>query len=503
MSMNLSQSTASNPAQPRTLRDLPGPRGLPFLGNALQLDIPRLHLILEKWAATYGPLYKIGLGPRPVVVCADPALNNQILRARPDTFRRNGAVEPVFRELGAHGVFSAEGEEWQVQRRLAMAALSTKYLRNFYPTMTRVIERLHRRWQAAAVAGTTVDIQKDLMCLTVDVTTNLAFGYDMNTLEQGEDQIQHHLEQIMPALGKRVVAPIPYWRYVKLPSDRALDRSLAVIHATIQTFIDEARQRMAADPLLKAQPTNFLEAMLAYADEGEAGTAPVGFSDEEITGNVFTMLVAGEDTTANSLSWILYQLACYPEIQQKVQAEVDAHAGANGLLDWQAIDHLPYLDAVINETLRLRPVAPFYGLETNEAVELAGVQLPKGTLIYLLSRPGSLLAENFVQPASFRPERWLTAPGGCPFHSGEGPSEQAQNEQSPAAHNRHVHIPFGHGPRLCPGRNLALVEIKAALAMICRHFVVTFVGDPAQVREIFAFTMMPQGLLMRFTERVK
>ncbi len=158
---------------------------------------------------------------------------------------------------------------------------------------------------------------------------------------------------------------------------------------------------------------------------------------------------------------------------------------------------------MINETLRLRPVTPFYGLETNEAVELAGVQLPKGTLIYLLSRPGALLAENFAQPESFRPERWLAAAGGCPFHSGQGSSEQTQNEQSPAAHNRHVHIPFGHGPRLCPGRNLALVEIKAALAMICHHFAVTFVGDPAQVREIFAFTMLPAGLLMRFTERVR
>ncbi len=307
-----------------------------MLGNALQLDIPRLHLILEEWVRAYGPLYKIGLGSRPVVVCADPALNNQILRARPDTFRRIGTVAPVFRELGAHGVFSAEGEEWQVQRRLAMAALSTKYLRNFYPTMTRVIARLQRRWQQAAIAGTTVDIQKDLMCLTVDVTTNLAFGYDMNTLEQGADQIQHHLEQILPAVGRRVTAAFPYWRYLKLPVDRALDRSLTVLHATIQHFIDEARQRMAADPQLKAQPTNFLEAMLAYEDEGEDGTAPVGFSDEEIAGNVFTMLVAGEDTTANSLSWILYQLACHPAVQHKVQAEVDAHMGIDGGGRWAA-----------------------------------------------------------------------------------------------------------------------------------------------------------------------
>ena len=79
----------------------------------------------------------------------------------------------------------------------------------------------------------------------------------------------------------------------------------------------------------------------------------------------------------------------------------------------------------------------------------------------------------------------------APFH----------NAQAQGAHNRSVHIPFGNCPRICPGRSLTLLEIKAAMAMICRNFHVTFVGDPKHVREIFAFAMMPQGLTMRFTAR--
>lgn len=141
--------------------------------------------------------------------------------------------------------------------------------------------------------------------------------------------------------------------------------------------------------------------------------------------------------------------------------------------------------------MRLRPVAPLYGLQTKEDVELAGYQILKGTLLYLLSRPGTMQEEHFAQAQSFHPERWLTAASGCPFH----------NTNQQGAHNRSVHIPFGNGPRICPGRSLALLEIKAAMAMIGRNFEVTFAGDPKQVCEVFAFAMMPQGLTMRFTAR--
>lgn len=473
-----------------TLRELPGPRRLPLLGNALQLETQKLHLILEGWVKTYGPIYQINLGGKPGVVIADPELNNQILRARPDTYRRMGAIEPVFKEMGSYGVFAAEGDDWKEQRRLVMHSLSAKHLRNFFPTMTGVIERLQGRWQRAAQLGTAVDLQKELMRLTVDVTTNLAFGYDMNTLEHEEEQLQSHLERVFPMMAQRLNSPFPYWRYFKLPADRALDRSLAAIHQTIHTFIAEARRRMAENPTLKQQPTNFLEAMLAAEGTTVDGEPIPHFSDETITGNVFTMLSAGEDTTANTLSWVCYYMMLYPEVQRRMQAEADAVLGANMLLtDLQIADNLRYSEAVTHEAMRLRPVTPIMALETNEEVVVAGVQLPKGVQLFLLTRPGVLDEQNFAQAPEFHPERWLTASdSGCPFHG---------------AHNRTVHIPFGNGPRLCPGRSLAFLEIKATLAMICRNFELTSADSLAQVGERFAFTMLPTGLAVRFTPRVR
>ena len=101
----------------RTLYDLPGPRGLPFLGNIHQLDLTKLHLILERWAAQYGPVYLFRKGTARAVVLSDPKWCDQVLRARPETFTRDSGIAPVASEMGLDGVFSAEGDAWRPQRR--------------------------------------------------------------------------------------------------------------------------------------------------------------------------------------------------------------------------------------------------------------------------------------------------------------------------------------------------------------------------------------------------
>src|SRR5262245_12082651 len=122
----------------RSLKDLPGPKGIPLLGNLLQLDLNRLHLVLEKWCEEFGPIYTIDLPHRSALVIADPELINNILRERPETYRRVGSIEPIFKVMGINGVFSAEGESWRRQRRLTMQALSTNHLRQFFDILIKV-----------------------------------------------------------------------------------------------------------------------------------------------------------------------------------------------------------------------------------------------------------------------------------------------------------------------------------------------------------------------------
>ena len=229
----------------RTIADLPGPRGLPGAGNALQLPNTRLHLALERWARRHGPVFRFTIGSRPIVAFAEPDAINAILRERPDGYRRWREAEDVFRELGIHGVFSAEGDEWRKQRRLAVMALNTNHLHRYFDVIRVSTERLRGRLERAAHTGEPFELQRAFMSFTTDVASSLAFGHDLNTLEH-ESELQSHIERVFPMLSRRIAAPFPYWRYVKPPADRAAERSLVEIRAAVDGFIAQARERMAA-----------------------------------------------------------------------------------------------------------------------------------------------------------------------------------------------------------------------------------------------------------------
>ena len=462
----------------RTLDDLPGPRGLPFLGNTHQLDVTKQHLILERWAAQYGPVYLFRMGSVRVVTLSDPKWCDQILRARPETFTRHSAVAPVFSEMGVDGVFSAEGDAWRTQRRLAVLALTQDHLRGLYPKLQTVTTRLKKRWERLADAGASLDIVEDLKRFTVDVTTLIAFGHDVNTIEQGDDVIQRKLELVFPAISRRLFALFPTWRLVRLPRDRRLDRALAELRAWLGELVVAERARLAAESGRTEKPSNFLEVMLSARDDDGRS-----FSDDVIFGNLMTMLLAGEDTTAYTLGWAVHQLCDSPESVMELRREADELFGTSDVAsDIGTANKLAWAGAVANETMRLRPVAPIVVvLEAKVETVVGDLLVPKGTQIAVLMRPAACDPDHFVEPHAFRPRRWLGETAG--------------------AHDELAHIPFGSGPRICPGRVLALLEMKLLLSMLYRNFNVERVGGAEGVREEFAFTMSPVGLKVRLRRR--
>ncbi|MCY4139502.1 MAG: cytochrome P450, partial [Rhodobacteraceae bacterium] len=151
----------------RLLRDLPGPRGLPVLGNLLQIRLDRLHLRLEEWAERHGPMFAIRIGPQRIAVISDRTAIQRILVQRPDGFRRTAMLEEVAIEMRLKGVFAAEGEDWRRQRRIVIAALNRARLERLFPSLAIIVGRLQRRWAAAADRAESVDLCRDLMRVTV------------------------------------------------------------------------------------------------------------------------------------------------------------------------------------------------------------------------------------------------------------------------------------------------------------------------------------------------
>ena len=476
--------TVATPAPARRrYPDLPGPRGLPIVGNLHQVDRARMHQSVEAWAHEYGPYFRFRIGDRRFLGVADHEALMTLMRDRPDGVRRGAKLERIWQEMGfANGVFTAEGDAWKRQRRMVMAGFDPAHVRAYFPALQRVANRLHGRWSRAARAGTSIDLQSDLMRFTVDAIAGLALGSDVNTLESDTEVIQQHLDRIFPAMFRRVMSPLPLWRWFKRPADRALDTAVAAVNQSIVGFVAQARERLVQDPTRRERPHNLLEAMLVAAQAEDSGV-----NDADVAGNVLTMLLAGEDTTANTLAWMLYLLSRNPQALERARSEVLGVFGDEGEITHQGLAQLDFVEACAHETMRLKPVAPFIGLELQRDTVIADIDVPKGTVIWAVMRHDSVRAEHFPEPQVFRPERWL-ADG--------GPGQAASSA-------KRVSMPFGGGPRVCPGRYLALLEMKMCMAMLLQRFDIDTISTPdgAEAREVLEFTMRPDGLRMTLHER--
>jgi cytochrome P450 len=249
----------------REIASLPGPKRWPLVGNVLQIKAHRVHLDFEAWARLYGNTFRVYFGSRPVLVIAGHKDVAAVLRDRPDDFRRPSISERVAREMGGNiGVFQAEGSEWRNQRRMVMAGFAPGPIKAYLPTLKKVAVRLHKRWQTAAQNGEAIDLSSDLKRYTVDIIAGLAFGTEVNTLESGEDVIQQHLDNVLPAVARRSLSLIPYWRYFKLPQDRRLDRSVEYLRVAIQQLIANARTALKENPALKDKPQNLHASCCRY-----------------------------------------------------------------------------------------------------------------------------------------------------------------------------------------------------------------------------------------------
>lgn len=450
----------------KTLNDLPTPsKAYPLVGHALAIKADRLPMIFEAWADEAGPVYRLNLAGQPMVVFSDEAIINTALRERPDAFARPRKLQTIFQELNIQGVFNAEGQDWKKQRAIVSEALNPNRIKPFIPVLHvlsgRLVDEIKKHKQGICP----LDF---FQRFTIDVTTKFAFGYEANSIQDQTGLLRTQIGQIFPVISQRLNALIPYWRWIKLKKERELDKAMLSIYQALERIVIEANARLDQGHT----PQNFLENMLILGREQQQT-----FSQEVIFGNLLTMLLAGEDTTANTMAWLAYYLALYPSMQ--AQAKEEIHAA-----DSQQLESLPWLDALIHETLRLKSAAPLLFLDTLQDVTLGDIQIPRFTRLAILTRNAALQNENFAQAVEFKPERWLKDSGILP-------------------HNRKAFLPFGGGPRFCPGRYLSMLETKVLFLHLLQHFTIHPLPEQPlnQVEEAFSFTMKPESLKVEFRVR--
>ncbi|MBB6246734.1 cytochrome P450 [Rhodanobacter sp. A1T4] len=464
----------------RTIADLPCPKGRWYFGNSLELRGRQSHLIVAKWIREFGSIFRFDAMGTQMVVVADRDATDSILRDRPAGFRRSKGTKVVMNELSIGGVLTAEGEEWRRQRKLVMGGLSVDVVRNFFPTMIFMTERLLQRWKAALAEGKAIELHRDMKSLALDIIMGIATGHDLNTVGDDEKKLVSNIDNMMRRLEKRLVALFPHWRHFKLPVDREVDKSIANVKQTLTCIIRNTRERMSQQPHLHQKPTNMLEAMIASSDNPESG-----FTEHELLSNAILNVIGGEDTTANTLAWMINLLAENPAAGASLAAEIDTVLGSTTVArDWEQMKQLPYLEAVHTETQRLRAVAPLIGVVSNADCTVAGVLIPKDTPIIVSTTGEGMDEAHFPQHELFKPERWIF-------------DQKPHREDDPA---RKL-FPFGGGTRMCPGRFLALTQIKLVISMIMRNFELELDTDAPPVEQVMNFFIGPSAVPVRLKLR--
>ena len=485
------QPGAAGPGSARPLRTLAGPPALPLLGHLLSLDRHRLHHQLEGWASVHGPLYRLQLGRRPVLVVADHQLAQDVMRRRPQRVLRSPTTRRVCQELGVDGLFMSEGERWQALRRLTVRAFTPEMLRGFHPRMQSIAQRWRDRWTRAVQAGRQPDLMRDLPRFSLEVGVALAMGVDLGAEPEGcaarppespagqrrsagaaSQQLQADIEFLIGQVWRRINSTVPLWRWFKTAPERAVDAAIARVREALLPIIEQARAHRATWP--DSPPRHLLDALLIAQAQPEEGEHPIELSDEQLVRLLTELVFAGEDTSAYSLAWLLALSSRHPGAWQQLQTEIAQSCAESGP-SYDSLRRLPYTEALIQESQRLRPVISLLMFQSAEDQVVGGVLVPKGAGMMTLNRHSALqLGPEDRQ--QFRPERWL-----------------AEDGQAACASS----MPFGAGARTCPGRYAALLQMKTLLALLAPALDLLPSSAPLP-EEVLAVTLRPATLDLRW-----
>ncbi|HUL35929.1 MAG TPA: cytochrome P450 [Candidatus Eisenbacteria bacterium] len=438
----------------------PGPKGLPILGLALAVRNDPLGT-LQRLAREYGDVVNMPVLGMSRVLLNRPDLVQQILVLEHAKLHKSALTKMVVGPLLGQGLLISEGDFWRRQRRLAQPAFHRSRTNEYSPVMVECALQRMEQWRA----GETRNIAEEMMKLTLEVAVRTLFGTSLAADSEGIGRamtflMRYHLHRA------RTPWRIPgSWPTAK---NRQSKRDLEYMDSMVYRIISERKK--------DTQPRNDLLSLLMAAMH-EDGTQ---MTERQLRDETMTLFVAGHETTALSLSWTWYLLGQNPDAEAKLQEELQSVLGGRPA-DVSDLPKLPYLNAVVNESLRLYPPAFIMARLSVEPLQLGGYDIPPGTTLLASQWVMHRDARLYDEPERFLPERWL---GGL-------------MERLPAG----GYFPFGDGPRRCIGQGFALLETALVVAAIAQKFSFRLVPGHPVVPEPLVTLRPKSGIWMSVAAR--
>ncbi|MER5888659.1 cytochrome P450 [Streptomyces sp. NPDC001941] len=420
------KTSTSNSGESAPFTSGTAPGGRPVIGHVLPLMRDPAAFLASLPA--FGDLVEIRLGTTRAHVPCHPELLWQVM-VDDRLFDKGGKYYDRVREMAGNGVATCMHDDHRRQRRLLQPAFHASRLIRYAQIMEQEIAGLTGAWSRAQ----SIDAYPVLYGMALRTLTRTLFSsqVDADTVEG----IRRSFDTVFGGFFQQMFLP-RFTRRLPLPGNLRHQRALRHLRAAVPQVIADSRE---AD-----DDGNLLAALLAaHADQD------VPVDDAQLHDHVVTVLAAGSETVAATLTWSLYLLASDPQAQERLQAEADA-ALAGPVATWDNLPDLPFTRRVLTETIRLYPPGWMFSRVTTSDTELAGKRLPAGTTIVITPFPVHRNPEIFRDAGSFDPDRWLP--------------ERA------APLPRGAFSGFGAGARKCIGDDFGMGECAMALATIARRW---------------------------------
>jgi unspecific monooxygenase len=407
-----------------------------------------------------------GLGRMRVLINTADAIH-RVLVENTVNYHRTAATIRILRPIVGDGLLLSEGEDWRHQRRTMAPAMAPRVV----PMMARHValateETMAQLTQVAARVP--VDILATVQFLALEIAARSLFSLEMR---QYGAALRRLITQFSVSLGR------PYFLDLMLPPSIPTLRDFARMRFRSRwvAFMDEIIEARLRAPTDEGKPRDLFDLLLAARDP-ETGEA---FSRAQLRDQMATMIVAGHETTALTLFWSLYLLASSPADQERVAEEVcNLDLSADGAAD--ALARLPYTKAVVNESLRLYPPAFALARIAAGPDQLGDVAVRRGILIMISPWVLQRHLRLWKDPDAFNPSRFLN--------------------NAPLAH-RFAYMPFGAGPRICIGAQLALTEACLVLATMVQRFQLTLADARPVLPAAVIVTQPDHAALFRLRPR--
>ncbi len=428
------------------------PRPLPFLGHALRFRRQPLEFLES--LRPLGDIVTIRLGSTPVYIVNSPDLIRRVLVVDSPKFETGLLLDKVKPFIG-DGLITLRGANHRRHRRLLQPAFHRTRVARYADVMRSLATTRADSWQE----GQPIAADREMMELAMAVVGKTLFATDLN--QDAVDEIVSAMPILLDGIAKRLLAPTDLLEKLPTAENRRFNAAIHRMHEVVDHIIADYRHT--------GLDHGDLVSMMLMARDEQSGE---GLSDEQVRGEVLTMVAAGTQTTATTIAWALHTMSIHDDIQDRAYAEIRDVLGDRAVAS-EDIERLEYIRRLVTETLRLYPPAWLLSRRAIDEVTLGGQVLPPGASIFFSPYAVHRDPTIFPDPDRFDPDRWLP--------------ERAKAIPRPGF------IPFGAGNRQCMGEGFAWVEATVVLATILRRWRVR-PGPGQTIRKVALATLVPSRL---------